>query len=185
MITRKNYTKHLDKIYKKSDDENMEKTKTIVVGVGNKILGDDGVGIHVVNQLRKQAKNLDITLEEAATGGLNLLDIIVGYDKAIIVDAVKSDNEEHGVVKRFSLDNFNTMHSCNPHDVSLIEAIDMAKKIGETRIPREIVVIGIMMRNIPSEFSERLSDEIAMTVPKAVEMTLNEIKKDNMRKISS
>jgi len=155
----------------------MKKTKIIVVGVGNKILGDDGVGIHVVNQLRKQVKNLDVTFEEAATGGLNLLDIIVGYDKAVIVDAVKSNNGEHGVVKRFSLDNFDTMHSCNPHDVSLIEAIDMAKKIGENRIPREIVVIGIMMKDIPFEFSDCLSDEIAMAVPKAVEMTFNEIRK--------
>jgi len=105
------------------------------------------------------------------------LDIIVGYDKAVIVDAVKSNNGEHGVVKRFSLDNFDTMHSCNPHDVSLIEAIDMAKKIGENRIPREIVVIGIMMKDIPFEFSDCLSDEIAMAVPKAVEMTFNEIRK--------
>ena len=158
----------------------MKKTKTIVVGVGNKILGDDGVGIYVVNQLRKQVKNLDVTFEEAATGGLNLLDIIVGYDKAVIVDAVKSNNGEHGVVKRFSLDNFDTMHSCNPHDVSLIEAIDMAKKIGENRIPREIVVIGIMMKDIPFEFSDCLSDEIAMAVPKAVEMTFNEIRKNDM-----
>ena len=158
----------------------MKKTKTIVVGVGNKILGDDGVGIYVVNQLRKQVKNLDVTFEEAATGGLNLLDIIVGYDKAVIVDAVKSNNGEHGVVKRFSLDNFDTMHSCNPHDVSLIEAIDMAKKIGENRIPHEIVVIGIMMKDIPFEFSDSLSDEIAMAVPRAVEMTFNEIRKNDM-----
>lgn len=158
----------------------MKKTKTIVVGVGNKILGDDGVGIHVVNQLRRHVKDLDVTVKEAITGGLNLLDLIVGYEKAVIVDAVKSDNGEHGCVKRFKLDDFRSIHSCNPHDVSLIEAVEMARKLGENRIPHEIVVIGIMMRNIPYEFSENLSDEIAMVVPKAVEMTLDEIeiKKD-------
>jgi hydrogenase maturation protease len=75
------------------------------------------------------------------------------------------------------------MHSCNPHDVSLIEAIEVAKKMGEDRIPKEIIVIGIMMKEIPCEFGEELSNNIAAAVPIAVDMTLNEIKKD--LKISS
>ena len=109
---------------------------------------------------------------------MNLLELILGYDKAIIVDAVKTNKGENGEVKRIPLGDFSTMHSCNPHDVSLIEAIEMAKKMGENRIPREIIVIGILMKEIPCEFGERLSKTIAAAVPKAVEMTLNEIKKD-------
>ena len=54
----------------------------------------------------------------------------------------------------------------------------MAKKMGEDRIPREIIVIGVMMKEIPCEFGEKLSNKIAAAVPKAVDMTLNEIKKD-------
>ncbi|MBU1940808.1 MAG: hypothetical protein KKC68_03445, partial [Candidatus Thermoplasmatota archaeon] len=65
--------------------------------------------------------------------------------------------------------------SCNPHDVSLQEAITMAKKLGEDQIPKEIIIIGILMKNIPCEFSEKLSKKIEMAVPKAVEMTLKEI----------
>jgi hydrogenase maturation protease len=154
--------------------------KTIVLGVGNQILGDDGVGIHVVNELKKHIQdNPDITIDEAITGGMNLLDLLIGYEKAIIVDAVKSDVAENGEVKRIPLGDFNTMHSCNPHDVSLIEAIEMAKKMGEKRIPKEIVVIGVMMKQIPCEFKENLSNNIAAAVPKAVEMTLNELKNEN------
>ena len=134
--------------------------KTIVLGVGNLILGDDGVGIHVVNEVKKQIKNPDITIDEAITGGMNLLDLLLGYDKAVIVDAVKSDNSEHGEVKRIPLSDFNTMHSCNPHDVSLIEAIEMAKKMGEEKIPKEIIIIGVMMKQIPCEFGEELSKKI-------------------------
>ena len=152
--------------------------KTIVLGVGNQILGDDGVGIHVTNVLKKQIKNPNITIDEAITGGMNLLELLLGFDKAIIIDAVKTDKGENGEVKRIPLDNFSTMHSCNPHDVSLIEAIEVARKMGENRIPKEIIVIGIMMKQIPCEFGEKLSENIATAVPKAVEMTLNEIKKD-------
>ena len=102
--------------------------KTIILGIGNLILRDDGVGIHVARELSKIVDDKDITIDEALTGGMNLLDLILGYDKAIIIDAVKSDTNEHGMVKRIKLSEFNTMHSCNPHDVSLIEAIELAKK---------------------------------------------------------
>ncbi|KYK22365.1 hypothetical protein AYK21_00050 [Thermoplasmatales archaeon SG8-52-2] len=150
----------------------------IILGVGNQILGDDGVGIHVTDELKKRIKDPNITVDDAVTGGMNLLELILGYDKAIIVDAVKSNEGEVGEVKRIPLDNFSTMHSCNPHDVSLIEAIEVAKKMGEKRIPQEIIVIGIIMKEIPCEFGEKLSDKIEAAVPKAVDMVLNEIKKD-------
>ncbi|MBU1941107.1 MAG: hydrogenase maturation protease, partial [Candidatus Thermoplasmatota archaeon] len=63
--------------------------KTIILGVGNPILSDDGVGLHVIQQLKKCIKNPQIHLDEALTGGMNLLDLLIGYDKAIIIDAVK------------------------------------------------------------------------------------------------
>jgi hydrogenase maturation protease len=152
--------------------------KILVLGVGNLILKDDGVGVHVVNELKKQIQHPNIDLEEAITGGMNLLDLLLGYDKAIIIDAVKSDNIKKGEVKRIDIGDFNTMHSCNPHDVSLIEAIEMAKKLGEDRIPKEIIIIGIMMEKIPCEFGEDLSEDIAAAVPEAVRLTLDEIEKD-------
>jgi len=157
--------------------------KTIVLGVGNQILGDDGVGIHVTNELKKHINNPNIIIDDAVTGGMNLLELLLGYDKAIIIDAVKTNDGVAGEVKRIPLGDFSTMHSCNPHDVSLIEAIEVAKKMGEDRIPKEIIVIGIMMKEIPCEFGEKLSNNIAAAVPIAVDMTLNEIKKD--LKISS
>ena len=152
--------------------------RIIVLGVGNLILRDDGVGVHVVNELKKHIRHPDVELEEAITGGMNLLDLLLGYDKAIIIDAVKSETSKNGEVKRIPISDFNTMHSCNPHDVSLIEAIEMAKKLGEKRIPKEIVIIGIMMEKIPCEFGEDLSENIAAAVPEAVDLTLKEIKKD-------
>ena len=56
----------------------------------------------------------------------------------------------------------------------------MAKKLGETRIPKKIIVIGIMMKQIPCEFKENLSKKISSAVPKAVELTLNELRNENI-----
>jgi hydrogenase maturation protease len=152
--------------------------KTIILGVGNQILGDDGVGVHVANELKNCIQDPNIAIEEAITGGMNLLDLILGYDRAIIVDAVKTEEGETGEVKRILLSDFSTLHSCNPHDVSLSEAIDMAKKMGELRIPQKIIIIGVLMKQIPCEFGEELSEKIAAAVPRAVEMVLNEINKN-------
>jgi len=151
--------------------------KTIILGVGNQILGDDGVGVQVANELKKIVKDPNITIEDAVTGGMNLLELILGFDKAIIIDAVKSKSGKNGEVKKIPLTEFSTIHSCNPHDVSLFEAIKMAKKMGENRIPNEIIIIGILMKKIPCEFSEKLSPKIQEAVPNAINMVLNEIKK--------
>ncbi|MDX1797823.1 MAG: hydrogenase maturation protease [Candidatus Lokiarchaeia archaeon] len=151
--------------------------KTIVLGIGNPILQDDGVGIHIANKLKKTINYPNVKIDEALTGGMNLLDLIIGYDKAILIDAVNIRNEKQGEVKRFLLKDLTSVHSDNPHDVSLAEAIELAKNLGEKRIPKEIILIGIVLKKIPYEFGENLSQNIAAAIPKAVDMTLKEIKK--------
>jgi len=152
--------------------------KTIVLGIGNPILRDDGVGIHVVKQLKKHINDPSVTIDEAQTGGMNLLDMIRGYDKAILIDAIKIKHAQPGDVKRFLLSDFSSVHSYNPHDVTLLEALQLAEKLGENRIPREIIVIGIVLEKMPLEFGEQLSSTVSAAVPKAVEMTLSELGKN-------
>jgi len=150
--------------------------KTIVLGVGNPILKDDGAGIHVIRQLKKYVKDPDVTLDEAMTGGMNLLDMIIGYEKAILIDTVKMKGAKTGEVRRFSLRDFSSVHSANPHDVDLLEAIKLAEKLGETRIPKEIVIVGISVNESQHVFGEQLSERMAKAVPKAVETVISELK---------
>jgi hydrogenase maturation protease len=148
--------------------------KTIVLGLGNPILQDDGVGIHVINELRPHVKNSKVTMDIAYTGGMNLLDMIRGYDKVILVDAIKQENSKTGEVKRFSLAEAPTVHSSNPHDLSLSEALHLARQLGEQHLPQEIIVIGIVVKNT-LDFGERLTSEVASAVPNAVTMVLAEL----------
>jgi len=152
--------------------------KTIVLGVGNPILCDDGVGVHVVKQLKQHVNDPNVTIDEALTGGMNLLDMIRGYDKAILIDAIKIKHAQPGEVKRFLLSDFSSIHSYNPHDVTLLEALRLAEKLGEDKIPHEIIVIGVVLEEMPLEFGEHLSSTVAAAVPKAVEMALSELGKN-------
>lgn len=149
--------------------------KIIILGIGNLILGDDGIGIKVLRELKKKIKRSDIVFDEAMTGGMNLLDIIKGYDKAILIDAIYNPKTSIGDVKRFSIQDCPTAHSCNPHDVSLSEAIQLAEQLGEKKIPDEIIIIGIVLHKIPTEFSEAISPKVKTAIPKAVQIILNEI----------
>lgn len=151
--------------------------KTIVLGVGNPILCDDGVGIHVARQIKEKINDPNIVVDEAITGGMNLLDLMTGYDKAILIDAVNIKDANVGEVRCFPLSSLPTTHSDNPHDVSLVESLELAKKLGQDNIPKEIIVVGIVLKEIPYIFGEKLSPEIAKAVPKAIKMTLTEIEK--------
>ncbi|MCX6671543.1 MAG: hydrogenase maturation protease [Euryarchaeota archaeon] len=149
--------------------------KTIVLGVGNPILQDDGVGLHVIDALRQRMNNPMVTIETASTGGMNLLDMIRGYEKVILIDAVKQNHSKPGEVKRFLLSDFHTVHSSNPHDVSLSEALHLAKQLGEKHLPSKIILIGITVNNT-YEFGEHISREVAAAVPTAVALVLEELK---------
>lgn len=136
----------------------------VIVGVGNPILGDDGIGIHIVKDLKGK---IEADIREAYTGGLNLLDIIIGYDTAILVDAVYFDDMDIGEVRVMDLDEIGTAHSSNPHDATLMEAIEMSKKMGEERIPEIIKLVGIRIDRV-DEFSEDLSPEVRRSIPDAI-----------------
>lgn len=149
--------------------------KTIILGIGNPILQDDGVGIHVINNLRTYLPDdPEILLDIAYTGGMNLLDMIRGFDKVILVDAVKKEGSKIGEVSRFLLTQAPTVHSSNPHDLSLSEALLLATRLGETQLPKEIVVIGITVNNT-DDFGENLSKDVAAAVPTAVSLVLEEL----------
>jgi len=152
--------------------------KTIILGVGNPILRDDGVGIHVAEELKKYIKKPGVTIDSAFTGGMNLLDLMVDHDRAILIDAVKIENKKLGDVGLFGLGELSALHTCNPHDVSLPQAIDLAKKLGENRIPSDIKVVGINIGELGCEFGEELSSEIAKAIPKAVELVKKEVEGD-------
>jgi len=152
--------------------------KTIILGIGNPILKNDGVGIHVAEELRKQINRPDVTIDKAYTGGMNLLDMIVDHDRAILIDAVKLADRKPGDVDLLPINELSAFHTCNPHDVSLPQAINLAKKLGEDRIPDNISLVGINIGELSCEFGEELSSEIAKAVPKAVEMVKKEVEFD-------
>ena len=145
--------------------------KTLVIGLGNPILSDDGVGWRVVEQVEKHIKELSLPVEVdyLSLGGLSLMERLIGYQRAIIVDAIYSGKNPVGSVATFNLEelpNPNDGHTSSAHDTTLMTAMDTGKRLN-VPLPETVQVVAIEAYNV-HDFSEELSPPVATAVPLAV-----------------
>ena len=157
--------------------------KTIVIGLGNPILGDDGVGWKVAEEVRQQltsssspflkGKSTRVDLEFLSLGGISLMERLIGYDRAILVDAVTSDREIGSVIVSDlnKMPDYSAFHIASAHDTSLQNALKLGKSMG-ARLPKEVIIVGIATDHI-YDFGESLSPAVALAVPKATKVVMN------------
>lgn len=152
--------------------------KTLVVGLGNPILGDDGVGWKVLAQIKQRYKEKGLSepfeTDFLAVGGLSLMERLVGYEKVIIIDAITTGTTRPGQVVCLSLDelpNHASGHLGSAHDTSLQTAIEIGRRTG-AHLTEKISIVAIETEN-KFEFSEELTPLVAAAVPKAVECVLS------------
>lgn len=149
--------------------------KTLVLGLGNPILSDDGVGIRVAEELRAIVDDQDITISEASIGGLGLLDLLDGYDRAIIIDAIQTVGGKAGQVYQLDPEGLDTTeHITSPHDVSFTTALALGKKL-KLSLPRSIVVFAIEVSDITT-FGEECTPEVERAIPICVKKVIKELK---------
>ena len=154
-------------------------TKTIVVGLGNPILTDDGVGVKVAYEVEyRLGENIQahLTITEASVGGLRLMELLEGYDRAIIIDAIQTNNGyKPGTIYQMTLDDLReispTQHSSSAHDTSLITALDAGRHMG-MKLPEDIIIFAVEVSNI-LDFNEKPTPAVADAIPKVTEMVIN------------
>jgi hydrogenase maturation protease len=146
-----------------------EPGQTLVVGLGNPILGDDGAGWRVIDAL-DGLEHDEASLQQACVGGISLMELLVGYRRAIIVDAIIDPADAPGSVWRRPLAEVETRvasHLDSTHDAPLPAAIEAGRAMGAD-LPTDIEVVGIVIER-GDVFGEELSDVIAAAVPVAAE----------------
>lgn len=135
----------------------------LVLGLGNPILGDDGVGWAVAQQVRAEvAQEIAIEVDFAALGGLSLMERMLGYRKVVLIDAIETGASPEGTVSSFplaSLPNPMWGHTASTHDTSLMTALQAAKAMGAD-IPGTVLVVAIEAKRT-YDFSEKLSPRVA------------------------
>lgn len=152
------------------------KHKTLVLGLGNPILSDDGVGVRVALALaHRLPPDSGIEISEASVGGLELMERLVGYDRVILIDAMKTGTHPPGTVQRMSLDGLHrispTQHSASAHDTSLVTAWQLGQAAG-LALPRDITILAVEVENI-EDFSEEMTPAVTAAVPGMIADVLN------------
>ena len=142
--------------------------RTALVGLGNPAHGDDGIGPVVARHVYDLLRNpTDIDLLEHAASGFSLAERLVGYQRAVIVDALTDAQAEVGTVTLVDIQeppgqSFLSFHTAGFHDI-----LALARAVG-LEVPRTIVMYGIAIRE-PLTFSEKLSVELAARLPQIVQ----------------
>ncbi|HRH80864.1 MAG TPA: hydrogenase maturation protease [Thiobacillaceae bacterium] len=141
---------------------------TLVIGLGNPILGDDGVGWRVAEAVSAELYDPDVDVLCLAVGGMTLMERLAGYRRALIVDAVVS-GAPPGTVHDLPADDMHRVmphHTASSHDLSLATALDLGRELG-AELPAEIRIVGVEA-SPAFEFGEALSAPVADAVPEAL-----------------
>jgi len=149
--------------------------KTLVLGLGNELYGDDGVGIAVIQKLKsdpklkeefsRYMKNVDI--EECSLTGLKLLDVVIGYDRLIIIDTIKKSDPITGKVYTLKHSDLRYIPGPSPHYVSIPQAVDIGRKLG-LKVPSKIDIIAVEAKNLYN-MGEGLTPEMTKAIPEIIQ----------------
>ena len=154
---------------------------TLIIGLGNPLLRDDAVGLHVARQVRAALGDRedveDVEVVEEACGGLRLMERMVGFDRAILIDAIRSGRPP-GTVLTLDPREMRTQHSASAHDVNLPTALALGRRTG-ARLPADdrLSVIAVEADDVET-FGETMTDPVEAAVPRAAERVLAELDRE-------
>jgi len=160
--------------------------KTLIIGLGNPILGDDGVGWKIAQEVERRLPPSpagrgaggegEVRVECFSLAGISLMEHMLGYQRVILIDSLNTGKYAQGEVVTFSLDSLTDLlhgHSASAHDLSLKGALKLGRSMGaDLPSDEDIQVIAIEAAHV-YDFTEELTPEVAAAVPKAVELVIN------------
>lgn len=146
--------------------------KIAILGVGNLLLKDEGVGIHVVEVLKKLNLPKEVELLDGATLGIDLVYLMEGKDKLIIIDAVKTEAKP-GTIFKFSPEDIKEKKQAklSLHQVGLLEALEL-NEVRNNKTP-EIVIFGIQPQAV--DWGMEPTSLIQEKIPEIIELVVKEL----------
>jgi len=155
----------------------MSSGRALVLGLGNPIMGDDGVGIVVVRMLKQKiSSRSNLEFKELSVGGIRLIEEMLGYETVFIIDSFDS-KETSGQIHEFSPEQFKqSQYESSPHTTNFATALDLYKKLEPDRVPSSIRIFTI---DIDSHFtfSDKLSPRVQTAAVNLAEQITREVER--------
>jgi hydrogenase maturation protease len=149
--------------------------RVLVLGIGNLVMSDDGVGVKVVQQLQREYSFADnVEIMDGGTLGLDLLPMLEGVDHLIVVDAVETGGKPGSCVRLTGEELPVALETkISPHQMGLKDLLSVARLLGHS--PGEMVLIGVQPGSI--EMDTELTAEVAAVLQVLVDNVLDELGK--------
>ena len=150
--------------------------KTLVLGIGNTLLGDDGVGVYAARELAEKMSDENVTVMDTAIDGLNLLDVIRNYERLIVIDAIIDERAETGTIFRLTQDQIPppSLSGGSSHNLNLATTLSIGNRIFPGEIPGEVVVFAVASQNVDC-VTEEMTANVKLALPHVVELVVNEL----------
>jgi len=148
-------------------------SKTLVLGLGNPLMGDDGAGVAALTRLRDEWEVPgDVELVDGGTWGMNLLPLIESHDRVVLLDAINTGARPGTLVllRREELPRYFAL-KLSPHQLDLREVLALAEL--RESLPETLIAIGVQPETV--ELNGRLSPRVATAVRRMVALTLDQL----------
>ncbi|MCX6003799.1 MAG: HyaD/HybD family hydrogenase maturation endopeptidase [Chloroflexi bacterium] len=144
----------------------------LIMGVGNILLSDEGVGVHVVRAMQKMKLPDNVELLDGGTASMSFLDNLSSREKVIIIDAVKG-NDKPGTIYRFTPSDITAQKEMvtSLHQIGILDSLNMAQFLGTA--PQNVIIYGIEPKEL--DWGMSLSSEVAAVIPRVIELIFKEL----------
>jgi hydrogenase maturation protease len=149
---------------------------TRVIGLGNTLLTDDGVGVYAAREIRRRLDGQfpDVDIVESEVAGFALLELMAGWERVILIDAVAFDGIEPGEVFRIHPQDLRTsLRIRSVHEIDLPTALELGRRLGMS-MPDEVLIFAVQAQDCRT-FGERLNEPVQAACARAVDMVIEEI----------
>ena len=144
---------------------------TLILGIGNPILTDDGVGIKIVQKLKEDNPELEVM--ETSEAGMALLELMAGYDKLIIIDSIKTEQGKPGELYKLELEDLKPpMYFSSSHGIDIATAVELGQRVGY-KMPKYISLYAVEIKD-NSTFGEECTKEIEGRIPFIIKQIIKE-----------
>jgi len=144
----------------------------LVLGLGNTILTDDGVGIYAAGRVRELLEPTDaIDVQEAELAGFALIDLLEGYGACVIVDAVEWPDLAPGEIRQLDLAEFApTTRLSAGHQIDLPTAMELGKTLGRA-MPERLLIVAVAVQD-PRLLGEQCTSKVAAAIEPAAKLAV-------------
>lgn len=154
--------------------------RTIVLGLGNELLSDDAIGILIARRLQSELGGV-ADVVESGLSGLALLDVLLGYDQAIIIDSISTGMDPPGTIIELEPEDLGQVIAPSPHYTGLPEMIGIARELG-LEFPDRIRIFAIKACDLET-IGGAISPHIYPSIEKVVERIKKRIQTWNLENV--